>query len=281
MNPKSTPTKKSNSTKRGFTLIELLVVIAIIGILAALLLPVLQRTRERAQKVPCLSNLHQCMVALHSYATDNNDFYPLAPDPNLDVIGNPESAEAGTDLWDLPNAIAHRIENEVGKNRLVMYCPSTTTSKDIRNPATIDYCWNFDSDPPHTSDGRYKSTGYYWMIARNDGLHPDRPSMNPNPNRPRMLVSKSTTVVTNLDVAATEMIVDITVSDGQDRNSNFLNIRTTTPKEILPYGYAASHLEKGRPTGGNIAFQDGHAQLRKFTDMDWITYDWQNRYEWF
>lgn len=273
--------RNSSPTRCAFTIIELLVVIAIIAILVALLLPVLQRTKERAQKTPCLSNLHQCMVALQNYAGDNNDFYPLAPNPNNDVIGDPESAEAGTDLWDVPNAMAHRLLNELGQNRLVMYCPSTTTSKDVRNPATIDYCWNFDSDPPHNSDGRYKSTGYYWMIARNDGLHPDRPSMNPNPNRPRMLVSRTTTIVTNLDVSSTEMIIDITVSSGPDRNSDFLNLHTTTPKEILPYGYASAHLENNRPTGGNIAFHDGHAELRPFKDMDWITYDWQNRYEWF
>jgi prepilin-type N-terminal cleavage/methylation domain-containing protein/prepilin-type processing-associated H-X9-DG protein len=268
------------SFRRGFTLIELLVVIAIIGILAALLLPTLQRTRERAQKTSCISNLRQCGLALQVYADNNNDFYPLAPNANVAVIGDPESAEAGTDLWDLPNAIAHRIENELGKNKLMMFCPSTTTSKDIRNKATIDYCWNFDSAAPHTSDGRYKSTGYYWMIQRNDGAHPDRPSMNPNPNRPRMLLAKTTTIA-NLSVSSTELIIDITISDAVDRESNFLNVRTTTPKDILPYGYASSHLERARPTGGNIAFQDGHVALRLFKDMDWISYDWQNRYEWF
>jgi prepilin-type N-terminal cleavage/methylation domain-containing protein/prepilin-type processing-associated H-X9-DG protein len=273
--------KKNIQFGGGFTLIELLVVIAIIAILAALLLPVLSRVKERAQKTSCLSNLRQCGLALQTYAEDNNDYYPLAPNPEVDVIGDPESAEAGTDLWDLPNAIAHRIVKELGQNRLVMYCPSTTTSKDVRNEATIDYCWNFDSDPPHTSDGRYKSAGYYWMIQRNDGLHPDRPSMNPNPSRPRMLVAKTTTMVTNLDISSTEMVVDITVSDGADRGANFLNIRTTTPKEILPYGYASSHLDGTHPTGGNIAFHDGHVALRLFKDMDWITYDWQNRYEWY
>jgi prepilin-type N-terminal cleavage/methylation domain-containing protein/prepilin-type processing-associated H-X9-DG protein len=281
MNQINCPIKKRIASRAGFTLVELLVVIAIIGILAAMLLPVLGRVKERARKVSCLSNVRQCGLALQIYGGDNHDSYPLAPDPNLDVIGNAESAEAGTDLWDLPNAIAHRIVNELGKNRLVMYCPSTTTPKDVNNETIIDYCWNLDSPPPYVTDGRYKSTGYYWTIQRNDGLHPDRPSMNPNPDRMRMLLDKTTTVATNLDTTSTEVVADITISDGSDREASFQNIQTTTPKNILPHGYATSHLDGTHPTGSNMVFQDGHAGLRLFKDMDWITYDWQNRYEWY
>jgi prepilin-type N-terminal cleavage/methylation domain-containing protein/prepilin-type processing-associated H-X9-DG protein len=61
---------------RGFTLIQLLVVIAIIGILVAILVPVIARARSQALIVSCASNLNQIGKALHMYAKDWDGYAP-------------------------------------------------------------------------------------------------------------------------------------------------------------------------------------------------------------
>ncbi len=63
---------------RAFTIIEMLVVIAIVAVLAAILVPLVSRARDRARLTQCLTNMRHISAALMTYTADHNETYPLA-----------------------------------------------------------------------------------------------------------------------------------------------------------------------------------------------------------
>lgn len=60
----------------GFTLVEMLVVIAIIAILASLLIPTINKARDSAQSVKCMSNLRQIGGMTEAYLADSGNRFP-------------------------------------------------------------------------------------------------------------------------------------------------------------------------------------------------------------
>lgn len=80
----------AKNKNRGFTLIELLVVVVILGVLFALLFPVIGRANEAGKRTTCMNNLHQIGMALQMYADDHDGIFPLL-DP-ADWVANKNSS---------------------------------------------------------------------------------------------------------------------------------------------------------------------------------------------
>jgi prepilin-type N-terminal cleavage/methylation domain-containing protein len=127
--------KLINSKKTGFTLIELLVVIAIIGILAALLLPVLGRAKKKAQQANCVSNQKQIGIALTLYASDHADRLPLLEDWNS--LGGQD----GT--YDFFVAATNRPLYSYQGNGQIFRCPSDKgDSYPVHTTSSGENCWS-------------------------------------------------------------------------------------------------------------------------------------------
>ena len=164
---------------RGFTVVEMLVVIAIIGILAALLLPAIQRARAHARSATCRNRLHQIAVALDHYHSryrmfpagrqQSNGFSVLVailPDVEQEPLYN-------TINWsfrysDLQNSTV------AGSRLDVFVCPSDSSHAFFETFQTANFMGNAGSglrpdtmlsrrDPiDDPSNLRYEQDGIFW-----------------------------------------------------------------------------------------------------------------------
>lgn len=137
---------RSRKPVHGFTLVELLVVISIIALLLAILMPSLQKAREQAKQIVCLSNLHNFGLAIVTYSVGENGKWPSMVDPHRP--NNPEwwtsglvfSREAGPDFW---RGLGLLYKTKCIGEKNLYYCPN---DRDRRVPEFKTTNWNDEID---------------------------------------------------------------------------------------------------------------------------------------
>jgi prepilin-type N-terminal cleavage/methylation domain-containing protein/prepilin-type processing-associated H-X9-DG protein len=262
----------------GFTLIELLVVIAIIAILAAVLLPVLAKARERGQQVACLSNMRQWGLADNLYVDDNNQVFPYPKYESPYVQGNDGDYPSwlviptyhnqgyGNDVW------FNALPSYVGSIPLWQVAASMTSGKtqNIYNMAFYNWKGVFYC-PTATAQGIYAVDA--------QGGNGDDYDMEPN-NRPLFSYGMNSQYfgAENINAQIPLTILKASLIKHPSALALFCDVRNRSIEAPF-YGSSANQIKLATPQcyttrfscrhdgGGQITFSDGHAAYYKYNTV--------------
>ena len=243
-------TKHTQRPARGFTLIELLVVIAIIAILAALLLPALNRAKLKAQGIQCMNNHRHLCIAWRMYTDDNSDVLLFAAghgypyDPAVPVwCSGTMSPNGGASAWDpAVDIMRSPMWPYCGKNAAIFKCPadrSVVTVGTAQKPRVRSMCMNVYL-------GGFVGKGSNYLPMDSDIIYLKYSQLSkPGPDR-----------------------IFVFIDEREDANSwaNFyVNMDGYQPydkKALMLWDFPASY----HGNAGGLSFADGHSEIHRWRD---------------
>jgi prepilin-type N-terminal cleavage/methylation domain-containing protein/prepilin-type processing-associated H-X9-DG protein len=262
--------------QKAFTLIELMVVVSIIALLAAMLLPALQRALEQTRRASCMNNLKGAGTALALYSQNNDNAYPMLPgtawDSTIDGTVWLSSVSIPTGIasdWTVKRSVSSLVFMLIrnGEAPKLFCCPSDGNAKadtqttDTNNAGALNWdfsCGQTISGGAGSGTGTARNLSYSYACPIYGGAAPatDLNGIPTNADSGMVVMSDRTPQLSN-NAASSGLASTKGAFSGADGSNAWVSTITSNK---LPLYNSQNH------TSGemmNVLYVDGHVAVAR------------------